>query len=117
MGKKTKSRFSFLVIFPICFLVVFLLSLALMSSPANAGDELYLTGILQSVHVKAGTTAGTITVDVISQSCPGWRIFSVDDATVLEGLQGVKVSFSINSSSCRSGETYKIISKVIRNGG
>jgi len=113
MGKKSKARFSLLFFFPICLLVVFLLASVLLSSPASAGDELYLTGILQSVDVKSGT----IVVNVISQSCPGLKRFSVDDATGLQGLKGVKVSFSINSSSCTGSAIYKIISTVVRNRG
>lgn len=112
MGKKSKARISFLVIFLGCFLVVFLSTLVLMGSLVSAADELYLNGVVQSVDVKSGT----IVVDVKSQSCPGLRRFSVGNAAGLEGLEGEKVSFSINGSNCRSGAMYKIIS-TIRHGG
>ena len=113
MGKKYKARFFFLFFVPICLLVVFLSTLLVTSPPVSAGDELYLTGILKSVDVKSGT----IVVDVLSQSCPGLRRFSVDGAAGLQGSEGVKFSFSINSSSCKGNVIYTVISGPIRNGG
>ncbi|MGD0885950.1 MAG: hypothetical protein ABSA46_13975 [Thermodesulfovibrionales bacterium] len=112
MDKKSKARFFFLVFFPICLLVLFLSTSVLMISSATAGDNLYLTGILKSVNVKGGT----IVVNVISQSCPGPRTFSVN-AAGLQGLEGGKFSFSINSSSCKGNVIYKIIPPIVRNKG
>jgi len=94
-------------------LILFLAFSVLNISPVYAGDELYLTGILKSVNVNAGT----IVVDVKSQSCPGLRTFSVGNVSGLQGLKGKKFSFRINSSSCKGNTVYKTISPLIRNGG
>ncbi|HAM53410.1 MAG TPA: hypothetical protein DCP92_22955 [Nitrospiraceae bacterium] len=107
---KSKSRFFFRVFFPIYLLVVFLSTSVLMISPASAGDNLYLTGILKRVNVKEGT----IVVDVLSQSCPGSRVFSVNRASALQGQEEGKFSFSINSSSCKGSVIYKITSPIVR---
>ncbi len=98
-------------------LILFLAFSVLNISLVGAGDELYLTGILKSVSVQADKISGTIVVDVKSQSCPGLRTFSLDDAVRLKGLEGKKFSFGINSSSCKGNTVYKIISPIIRNGG
>ena len=71
----------------------------------QAVDELYLTGIVRSVYLKSGL----VVVDVKSQSCPGVRQFSVDNIYSLQGFEGGKISFSINSSSCKGSTIYKII--------
>jgi len=102
-----------LLIFLLGFLVPVISSLILMSSPLIAGDELFLTGILRSVDPKSNT----VVVDVLSQSCPGPRRFSVGNARVLQGREGGKVSFSINSSSCNGNVIYRITSPIMRNGG
>jgi hypothetical protein len=72
---------------------------------SEAVDELYLSGILRTVN----TNSGIVVVDVKSQSCPGVRRFNFDKSEDLEGMEGKKISFSINSSVCSSGEIYKII--------
>jgi len=113
MCKREKVKSSLLSFFLGSFLVLALPSAVLISSPVSAGDELYLTGILRSVDVKSGT----IVMDVLSQSCPGLRRFSIENAGDLRGSEGVKFSFTINSSSCKGAEIYRIVSALIRNGG
>jgi hypothetical protein len=113
MCKKDNVRVTFLFFFICCFVVLIFGSLYLIGSPVYAGDELYLTGIVKSVDVNSGT----IVVDVQSQSCPGLRRFSVEDASGLQGLnKGEKVSFTIDGSACKDNAIYKIMS-LIRNGG
>jgi len=110
MCKKDNIRITFLFFFIGCFAV---LIFGLIGSPAYAGDELYLTGIVKSVDVNSGT----IVVDVQSQSCPGLRRFSVEDASGLQRLKkGEKVSFTVDSPACKDNTIYKILS-LIRNGG
>ncbi len=96
-------RGSLLFFFLGCFISIFSLSF-LVSSPAIAVDELYLGGILQSVNV----ISGTVVIDVKSQSCPGPRIFKVDNAKDLEGLKGRRISFMLDSSVCKGNAIYKI---------
>jgi hypothetical protein len=70
----------------------------------QAVDELYLTGIVRNVYLKSGLAV----VDVKSQSCPGVRQFTFDNTVDMEGLEGKKISFSIDSSVCKIGGVYKI---------
>lgn len=77
-------------------------SLILTDFPVLAVDELYLTGILNSVDVKSGT----VTVNVKSQSCPGPRRFRVENAADLEGEAGREITFFINSQSCKGTTVY-----------
>jgi hypothetical protein len=72
---------------------------------SEAVDELNLTGIVRTVYAHSGL----VTVDVKSQSCPGLRSFKFGDSIDLEGLEGKKISFSIDSSVCRRDEVYRII--------
>ena len=105
MCKKGKSKS-----FPLFFFLVFFLTLFLywflMGSPAEAVDELNLTGVLQNIDARSHTAF----VQVKSKNCSGLRRFSIDDLSNLEGLEGKKIIFSINSSVCRAGEIYKITS-------
>jgi hypothetical protein len=78
----------------------------------EAADELYLTGILKSVDI----ISGTVMVDVKSQNCYGFKRFKVDNASELRGLEGKRISFSIDSPACKGGTLYKIIS-VMSEGG
>jgi hypothetical protein len=70
----------------------------------QAVDELYLTGIVRNVYLKSGLAV----VDVKSQSCPGVRQFTFDSTVNMEGIEGKKISFSIDSSVCKIGGVYKI---------
>ena len=105
MCTKGRSR-----VFPLFFFIAFSLAISLffplMSAPAEAVDELNLTGILHSVDMRSHI----VVVQVKSGSCSGQRKFIIDDPSSLEGLEGKKISFSINSSVCRAGEIYKITS-------
>jgi hypothetical protein len=87
-------------------LLVLILAFSVLSiHSVQAVDELYLTGIVRNVYLKSGL----VVVDVKSQSCPGVRQFSVDNVYSLQGFEGGKISFSINSSSCKGSTIYKII--------
>jgi hypothetical protein len=100
MGRK-KKYWMFLI-----WIVVFSV-LSIHSS--ESVDELFLTGIVRTVNANSGI----VVVDVKSQSCPGLRSFNFKNSTDLEGLEGKKISFSIDSSVCRSGEIYKIIAVTL----
>jgi hypothetical protein len=80
---------------------------------SEAVDELFLTGIVRTVDANSRI----VVVDVKSQSCPGLRRFKLDKITDLEGLEGQKVSFSIDSSVCRRDEIYKIMAVTQMPGG
>ena len=86
------------------FLVSILAFSVLSIHSAKAVDELYLTGIVRNVYLKSGLAV----VDVKSQSCPGVRQFTFDNTVDMEGLEGKKISFSIDSSVCKIGGVYKI---------
>jgi hypothetical protein len=75
-----------------------------MSTPADAVDELYLTGVVSTIDLRSGI----VFVQVQSGNCRGLRKFRFDNTIDMEGLQGKKISFSINSSVCKAGEIYKI---------
>jgi hypothetical protein len=103
MYKKNRIRTFLLFSFSACFASVSLL-LVLSNSPADAVDELNLTGIVHTVDLRSGM----VVIDVKSESCKGLRRFRSDDPSDLKELEGIKVSFSINSSVCKAGEIYKI---------
>jgi hypothetical protein len=90
----------------ICWVIlVSILAFSVLSiHSAKAVDELYLTGIVRHVYLKSGLAV----VDVMSQSCPGERHFTFDNTVEMEGLEGKKISFSIDSSVCKIGGGYKI---------
>ena len=69
-----------------------------------ATDELFLTGVVKHVDPREGL----VTVDVKSGSCPGVKAFRTEDILKLEGAEGKKISFFINSSTCSPAETYAI---------
>ncbi len=75
----------------------------------EAVDELYLTGVIRSIDLRAGT----VTVDVKSRSCKGVRRFKFDNTIDMEGLEGKKISFSIDSSVCKVGGIYKITAMTL----
>jgi hypothetical protein len=101
-----KKRCWMLLIWVVAFFVLCIHS-------SEAVDELYLTGILRTVDANSGI----VVVDVMSQSCPGLRRFKLDKITDLEGLEGKKISFSIDSSVCRRDEVYKITAVTQMPGG
>jgi hypothetical protein len=80
---------------------IFVLNIAV----AAAVDELFLTGVVKNVDVKARS----VTVDVMSKSCKGERHFSVDKVSDYTGLVGKRISFTINSSSCEDNRSLKIV--------
>ena len=94
--KKKKKRWA---------LLISILAFSVLSiHSVQAVDELYLTGIVRNVYLKSGLAV----VDVKSQSCPGVRQFTFDNTVDMEGLEGKKISFSIDSSVCKIGGVYKI---------
>jgi hypothetical protein len=76
----------------------------LNTQSVNAEEELLLTGIVHTIDV--GT--GTVIVDVKSDSCRGFRTFRGDDVSALEGFKGSRISFFINSSTCKGDKVYSM---------
>jgi hypothetical protein len=70
-----------------------------------AADELHLTGMVKSID----HNTRTVFVNVLSSSCPGMLRFAVDDAAALDDFVGQKISFFIDSSTCRSDQVYKML--------
>jgi hypothetical protein len=64
-----------------------------------------LTGIIKSVNA----VTGLVTVEVVSSSCRGMRIFKADDLEKLEDYIEQNISFFIDSNKCEVKETYTII--------
>lgn len=71
----------------------------------HAADELYLTGIVKSID----HNTRTVVVDVQSSSCHGMREFIVDYPSALDDFVNKRIDFSIDSSTCKSGEVYKML--------
>jgi hypothetical protein len=94
-----KTHYGVLFILAVVFLVLYVLPVH-----AYAGDELFLTGIVKEID----HTTRTVLVDVKSSSCHGLRKFTVDDASQLDDFVNEKIDFSIDSSTCKSGEVYKM---------
>jgi hypothetical protein len=90
-------------------LILFFVFSVLNICSVGAKDDLYLTGFLKSVDIKTGK----VMVDVKSQSCPGLRRFNFDKSVELEGLEGRKISFSIDSSVCRRDEIHNIVAVTL----
>jgi hypothetical protein len=90
-------------------LMSFVAFLVLNIQSVNAKDELYLTGVVRTVYANSGL----VLVDVKSKSCPGVRRFKFDNTLDMEGLEGKKISFSIDSSVCKAGVIYKIIAMTV----
>jgi hypothetical protein len=87
--------------------VLFILTVALLIlyiHPVYAADELYLTGIVKSID----RNTRTVVVDVQSSSCHGIREFVVDAPAALDDFVGKRIDFSIDSSTCKRGEVYKM---------
>jgi hypothetical protein len=91
-------------------LLIWIVAFSVLSiHSVEAVDELYLTGVIRSMDLRAGT----VTVDVKSQSCKGMRRFRFDNTIDMEGLEGKKISFSIDSSVCKAGGIYKITAMTL----
>lgn len=87
--------------------------LVLNIQSVNATDELYLTSVVRTVIANSGT----VVVDVKSESCHGIRSFKVDDISTLTGAEGKTISFTIGSSTCKSGSIYKMHLVTVSRGG
>ncbi len=88
-------------------LIVFILLVGLVvlfTTVVYAEDELSLTGIVKSLNNKTRTAI----IDVKSSSCRGLRTFTVDNPDVFQDLVDQKIIFSIDSSTCKRNETYRI---------
>jgi hypothetical protein len=95
-------------LFAVLWMGIFLLVLTVSGRPALAADDhdqLHVTGVIKSVNV----VTGLVTVDIVSSSCHGMRIFKADDLEKLDDYVEQKVSFFINSNKCEVKETYTII--------
>ena len=91
-------------------LLISILAFSVLSiHSVEAVDELYLTGIVRTVYANSGM----VTVDVKSHSCRGVRRFKFDNTLDMEGLEGKKISFSIDSSFCKAGGIYKITAMTL----
>lgn len=78
------------------------LFLALNICPVHAVDELFLTGVVKKVD----SIHRLVTVEVQSESCPGIMTFRVEDGIDLEGSEGRRISFFINTSTCSPHEIF-----------
>ena len=94
------------------FFIVMILFLFPVIPPAHGADELYITGTVKYIDHRSGL----VTVDVKSENCPGIRQFRVDDVSELEGLTGKKISFFINSSTCKGDAVYKMYDITLSKG-
>jgi hypothetical protein len=89
------------------FLSLFMITLLVLNlDPVNAADELFLWGVVKSVDV----VKKTVMIDVTSSSCRGARIFTVEKPLEAEALEGERIDFSIDSSTCRRDEVYSMVS-------
>jgi hypothetical protein len=91
-------------------LLISILAFSVLSiHSVEAVDELYLTGVVRTVYANSGL----VIVDVKSHSCHGVRRFRFDNTLDMEGLEGKKISFSIDSSVCKAGGIYKITAMTV----
>lgn len=95
------------VLLAVLFMVIALIALTVISQPAYAADELYLTGTIKSIN--AGT--GLVTVDVTSSSCHGMRTFKADNLDKLQAYIEQRISFFIDSNRCNVKEIHTIITE------
>lgn len=92
-----KTQYGVLFILTVALLILFI-------HPLYAGDELYLTGIVKSVD----HNTKIVVVDVQSASCHGVRKFTADYPSELDESVGKIINFSIDSSTCKDNEVYKM---------
>jgi hypothetical protein len=84
------------------FFILMLILLMFNIHSVNALDELFLTGVVKSINSHTGIAI----VDVKSEVCRGFRSFRADDISELEGLEGERISFFINSLTCKGDKIY-----------
>jgi hypothetical protein len=87
---------------------VIMVALTMGGQPALATTDpeyLYITGIVKSVNA----ATGLVTVDVMSSSCKGMRIFKANKLDKLESYMEQKVSFFIDSERCQIKEVHAIL--------
>ena len=102
------SRSRSVGLFAVLFMGISLLALTMSGQQALAADDhdqLQLTGIIKSVNA----VTGLVTVDVVSSSCSGMRVFKADKLEMLEAYVDQKVSFFVDSNKCEVKATYTII--------
>ncbi len=89
------------------FLGIFMITLLVLNlGHVYAVDELFLNGIVKRVDV----AKKTVTIDVLSTSCRGIRKFAVEKPLEFEDLEGDRIEYSIDSSTCRHDEIYSMLS-------
>lgn len=87
------------------FFLVSIFFVLLNIYPAFGADMLILSGVVKDINYKAKI----VVVDVKSSSCPGIRSFKIDDPSKLDSkLIGKKISFPIDSSTCKGDVVYKM---------
>jgi hypothetical protein len=104
-ARLNNSRLHGPVLFAVLLMAITLLALTVSSQPANAVDELYLTGTIKSINA----STGIVTVNVTSSSCRGMRIFKADKLEKLEEYVEQNISFFIDSDKCAVKDIYTII--------
>lgn len=82
----------------VLFVAVFLLAGV---GPVRADDELSLFGVIQGIDEKEPS----ITVDVLSDSCPGTRTFTYNPADIavpdnVQVIIGKKIRFVLDGPAC-----------------
>ena len=98
-GFMTIKKMKYFIVF--IMLVGFVI---LSAGTLHAEDELSLTGVVKSLNIKTKT----VIINVKSTSCIGLKTFAVDNADDFQDLVDQKITFSINSSTCKRNETYRI---------
>jgi hypothetical protein len=85
----------------------FIILSAVVTRPVHADDldQLYLTGIIKSVN----TATGLVYVEVRSLSCPGMKSFKVDAPEVLLRYIDQRVSFFIESNTCKDDSVHTML--------
>jgi hypothetical protein len=91
----------------LCSVFLSILTITLLGfnlGPAYAADELFLRGIVKSVDL----VKKTVVIDVKSSNCRGTRIFTIEKPLEVEALEGERIDFSIDSSTCRNDEVHSM---------
>jgi len=92
----------------LCMLIL-LLPAIMLDRSVYATDELILSGIIKSVDQKRSTAI----IQITSGSCRGTRTFKTEDPEYLAALAGRKISFRIESDSCKDDVIYTMHDLVV----
>ena len=85
--------------------MMLLLAMSCQTAFADNLDNLYLTGIIKNVN----PVTGVAYVEVLSSSCRGMRTFRADDPEGLQYQVRRKVSFFIDSDTCKDTAVHTIL--------